>query len=118
MPFNPDALPVDGSDVAVPSSVPLDWSTADGYYDAARRRFGLLSTNVEAAQCHVLSGMYLLYKLQPLQAGFEFQLASTTYLRHRSGRDAMLRLKSDAAGHAEYTPSEQRVFWTCLHLER
>lgn len=118
MPFDPYILPTDETDSRALRSSSLDWTTADGYYDAARRRFGLLSTNVEAAQCHVLSGIYLLYKLQPLQAGFEFQLASTTYLRHRSGREAISRLTGDCSKYPEYTPSEQRIFWTCLHLER
>ncbi|KAM0720454.1 hypothetical protein Q7P37_004590 [Cladosporium fusiforme] len=116
-PFDPEIRSAHDLRDTVPAPAPTDWVTADGYHDAARRRFGLLSSNVEAAQCHVLSGIYFLYKLQPLQAGFEFQLASTTYLRHRSGREALLRLKGDSARHPEYSPGEQRIFWTCLHLE-
>lgn len=91
---------------------------ADAHYDAARRRFGCLGMNVMSAQCYVLSGIYMMYRLQPVHASRDFTTASITYLLHRRRREADLTQRGIDVADIEYTPCEERIFWTCVLMER
>ncbi|KAJ4990209.1 fungal specific transcription factor domain-containing protein [Stagonosporopsis vannaccii] len=91
------------------------WATADAYYHAARIRFGLLDPNIISAQCYVLSGLYWIYRLRPLQAGQDFARAGVMYMNHRKHREALTR--SEGQQIMEYTSNERRTYWTCVRLE-
>ena len=87
-----------------------EYSTAETYYNAARKRIGLLGNSVPATQCYFLIGVYEMYSLRPLRAWLSFNHACTTFqtcLHNRSrrviGRSAKRR--------------EQRLYWSCLKSE-
>ncbi|KAF3035181.1 hypothetical protein E8E11_002579 [Didymella keratinophila] len=95
-----------------------DWATADAYYFAARRRFGLLDPHILSSQCYVLSGLYWIYKLRPSQAGQDFTRASILYMNHRKRREATMRSQSQRwANCMRYTSNERRTYFTCVRLE-
>lgn len=96
-----------------------DWTTAEAYYFAARRRFGLLDPHILSTQCYVLSGLYWIYKLRPSQAVQDFTKASILYMNHRKRREATTRSQSQRwANCMRYTSNERRTYFTCVRLER
>ncbi|KAF1922687.1 uncharacterized protein M421DRAFT_350517 [Didymella exigua CBS 183.55] len=108
---------------AVPSSnsshrKDADWATAETYYYAARRRFGLLDPHITSTQCYVLSGLYWIYKLRPSRAGQNFTRASIMYMNHRKHREAVARSQRQQwATCLKYTSNERRTYFTCVRLE-
>lgn len=88
-----------------------DYSTAEAYFTASRKRIGLLENSVVATQCHFLIGVYAMYSMRPLQAWLSFNHACTafqTYLRTRPHPS----LRSRSSIHLE-----QRLYWSCLKSE-
>lgn len=89
---------------------------AEAYYTAAQKRIGLLEPGLIAGQCHMLSGIYLMYMLRPLQAWSSFHQAASTY---------SLYLKSQAASRPNINGTisrttrrfEQRLYWSVLKSE-
>ncbi|ETS87742.1 hypothetical protein PFICI_01570 [Pestalotiopsis fici W106-1] len=90
---------------------------AESYYQSAQRRLGLLTRGLRASQCHLLSGIYCMYTLRPIEAWHSFYQASTLCLVHLK-----LRGSSHCGGNlAEFSDAqkslEQRLFWSCLKSE-
>lgn len=94
-------------------------SRAENYYQSACRRFGLLDRSLTACHCYLISGIYLLYTLRPIQALKSFFEASTVfmvYLRSHGGSqpfDDASAPDPDIAG-----PLAQRLYWSCVKSER
>ncbi|RSM01370.1 hypothetical protein CEP52_008589 [Fusarium oligoseptatum] len=92
---------------------------ADAYYQSAQRRFGLLDRSLTACHCYLVSGIFLLYSLRPLEAWQSFFNASSIYTVYLRGRIA-------SQGLEHYDPSsqdafrcrlEQRLYWSCIKSE-
>lgn len=88
-----------------------NYSTAEEYYTASRKRIGLLGSSLLATQCSFLLGVYELYSMRPLAAWLSFSRACMifqTYLatpsRHTVNEDSSKQL-------------EQRLYWSCLKSE-
>ena len=87
-----------------------NYSTAEAYYTAARKRIGLLDNSVLAVHATFFLGIYQMYSLRPLKAWTSFHQACLlfqTYLhspRRQEADRATRRL-------------EQRLYWSCLKSE-
>lgn len=93
---------------------------AEAYYQAARRRFGLLDRSLTACHCYLLAGTYLMYMMRPVpawQAYFEAATICSIYLR---GQDIATKLTklSDNGQDALSFQLEQRLYWSCIKSER
>ncbi|KAH6989939.1 hypothetical protein EDB80DRAFT_587984 [Ilyonectria destructans] len=93
--------------------------TAEVYFQAARKRLGLLEGSIMASQCHLLSGIYLMYTVRPIQAWSAFHQAGSAYSLYLKGQ-AALEARIDST-HRVPGPSErrleQRLYWTVLKSE-
>ena len=88
-----------------------DYTTAESYYTASRKRIGLLSDYVLTTQCLFLAGVYEMYSLRPLRAWLSFNHACTTfqtYLHTHSHKSVQNRSSRRV---------EQRLYWSCLKSE-
>jgi hypothetical protein len=93
--------------------------TAETYFQAARKRLGLLETSIIAGQCYMLSGIYLMYTMRPLQGWQAFHQAGSAYSLYLKGQ-ASVRDRSDdsnTAPGAFERRLEQRLYWTVLKSE-
>ncbi|KAL7937549.1 hypothetical protein V8C35DRAFT_292779 [Trichoderma chlorosporum] len=102
---------------------------AESYYQSAKRRFGLLGMNLTAFHCHLLSGIYLLYTLRPIEAWQAFFHASTLYTVYLKSQAAMRVTNNSNGGDIEMLPDEhdchdelsqcleQRLYWSCIKSE-
>ncbi|KAF3396171.1 hypothetical protein F1880_006919 [Penicillium rolfsii] len=94
-----DSEPFDlGDKSAHSSSISRDWDKrkiADDYFYLARKRFGLLGRDITACQCYLLSGIYFMYTLRPLQAWSDFSQASATFFVYRKSQLAICALATD-----------------------
>lgn len=90
---------------------------ADAYYQLARRRSGLLEISITAGQCHVLSGIYLMYTLRPLQAWLAFHQAGSTYSLYLKRHAAFSDQAIDPGHDTKQKRLEQRLYWTVLKSE-
>lgn len=87
-----------------------NYSTAEKYYVAARKRIALLDHSIITTQCHFLSGVYEMYSLRPIRAWTSFNRACMTLqLCLRSGP----ALAQDKASKGV----QRRLFWSCLKSE-
>jgi hypothetical protein len=88
-----------------------EYSTAEAYYTAARKRIGLLGTSVLATQCYFLTGVYEMYSLRPFQAWLSFNRACTTFQNY------LLTQSLQAVQSQASRRLEQRLYWSCLKSE-
>ena len=90
------------------------------YYSIARKRIGLLGSSIIRSQCYLLSGIYLMYTLRPMEAWQNFLQASTTYYIYLQGR---MRGGNDDGDGAEGRRAsrtrrlEQSLYWSCFKSE-
>lgn len=85
-----------------------NYGTAESYYNAARKRIGLLDTSIVTIQCAFLIGVYEMYSMRPLRAWLSFNRACThfqTYLH-----SAPLAQPAEQSS----TTIISRLFWSCL----
>ncbi|KAL3459529.1 hypothetical protein BJX64DRAFT_301264 [Aspergillus heterothallicus] len=96
-----------------------DRVTADSYYQLACRRLGLLDQSLIAAQCHLLSGIYLMYTIHPLQAQLRFFQVSSIYATYLKGQVALQqrRGREDDPMQCGNSRLEQCLYWTCFKSE-
>ncbi|PVH79103.1 hypothetical protein DL98DRAFT_461561 [Cadophora sp. DSE1049] len=93
--------------------------TSDVFYQVARKRIGLLDPSIMASQCYMLSGIYLMYTLHPLEAWLAFHQAGSTYSLYLKGQAAL----QERRNNMERSPLqserqlEQRLYWTILKSE-
>ena len=88
-----------------------DYSTAETYYTASRKRIGLLDNSVLATQCAFLIGVYEMYSLRPLKAWLSFNHACTTF-------QAYLHTRARQVSNSRSSRRlEQRLYWSCLKSE-
>jgi hypothetical protein len=88
-----------------------DYSTAETYYTASRKRIGLLDNSVLATQCAFLIGVYEMYSLRPLKAWLSFNHACTTF-------QAYLHTRARQVSNSRSSRLlEQRLYWSCLKSE-
>ncbi|KAH6889244.1 hypothetical protein B0T10DRAFT_606588 [Thelonectria olida] len=119
------AAPFDSTNMSL--DVPLSSSSHDlearihgeTYYHSARRRFGLLDRTIASCQCHLLSGIYLMYTLRPIQAWQAFTQASSVYIVYLKSSG---RLSSEGNQWIDTKTEslrslEQRLYWSCLKSE-
>ncbi|PVH85961.1 hypothetical protein DL98DRAFT_511047 [Cadophora sp. DSE1049] len=95
--------------------------TGNAFYQVARKRFGLLDQSIMAGQCHMLSGIYLMYTLKPLEAWIAFHQAGSTYSLHLKRQAALQERNSgmdiDVTDSQSERRLEQRLYWTVLKSE-
>ncbi|KIW35701.1 uncharacterized protein PV07_02385 [Cladophialophora immunda] len=89
-----------------------DYTTAEAYYDAARKRIGLLTNTKLATECHFLAGVYEMYSMRPLRASISFNRAcvafqALTWMRSEHYVDESRLEKAQAS----------RLYWSCLKSE-
>lgn len=92
---------------------------AEVYFQAARKRIGLLDPGIVASQCHMFSGVYLFYTLRPLQGWSAINQAGSTLSLYLKAH-AALQMRMDSPHHAPELRErhlEQRVYWTVLKSE-
>lgn len=85
-----------------------DYVTAESYYNAARKRIGLLDPSIIAIQCAFLVGVYEMYTMRPLRASLSFNRACTYFQTH---------LHSSSFNQPVEQSSEtvrSRLYWSCL----
>ncbi|KAH8801414.1 hypothetical protein F5884DRAFT_513774 [Xylogone sp. PMI_703] len=93
--------------------------TAEVYFQAARKRIGLLELGFTTSQCHMFSGIYLFYTLRPIQGWSAFYQAGSTlslYLKAHAAVEARI----DSTHHFSALSEkrlEQRLYWTVLKSE-
>lgn len=94
-----------------------DMAAAQGYWQAAKKRIGLLGDALIDIQCLFFASVFERHALRPLDAWFYIQMACTrleTYLL-RNSRQSQTPVQNTAdPAHL----LEQRVFWTCVKGER
>ncbi|KFY90886.1 hypothetical protein V500_04905 [Pseudogymnoascus sp. VKM F-4518 (FW-2643)] len=99
--------------------------TGDAFYQVARKRLGLLNQSIMAGQCHMLSGIYLMYTLHPLDAWSAFHHAGSVYSLYLRSQAALQERCSNGGVNVDASPShstlekrlEQRLYWTVLKLD-
>lgn len=95
--------------------------TGNAFYQVARKRFGLLDQSIMAGQCHMLSGIYLMYTLKPLEAWTAFHQAGSIYSLHLKRQAALQERNSgmdiDVTDAQSERRLEQRLYWTVLKSE-
>ncbi|KAH7121295.1 hypothetical protein B0J11DRAFT_590340 [Dendryphion nanum] len=94
--------------IASPEIDQTDWKAAHAYFVAAQRRIGMLMTwdGLIVSQCYFLAGVYLMYKLRPLEAWRMF--AQGVICTHPGKPDTI------ALGHYSL---EECVYWACWKSE-
>lgn len=92
---------------------------AEAYYQLARKRLGLLDGSLMACQCYLLSGIYLMYSIQPIQAWSAFHNAASTYSLYLKGKAGLWEGNDAPASTSKSSERrlEQRLYWTCLKSE-
>ncbi|QYT01305.1 Zn(2)-C6 fungal-type domain-containing protein [Trichoderma simmonsii] len=102
---------------------------AESYYQSARRRFGLLGISLTACHCHLLSGIYLLYTLRPIEAWNAFFQASSLYTVYLKSQAAVRITNEPDSVDMDMLPDEhdchdelrecleQRLYWSCIKSE-
>lgn len=92
---------------------------AEAYFLAARKRMGLLEPSLIASQCHMLSGIYLMYTFRQIQGWAAFNMAGSFLSMYLKGKAALEGQVGNTLGVPE-TPDkrlEQRLYWTVLKSE-
>jgi len=94
--------------IASPNANQADWVTANSYFAAAQRRFGLLMAmdDLIVSQCHFLAGVYFMYSMKPLEAWRMFA----------QGVVCILPDISKSTPPAQYSLQEC-VYWSCWKSE-
>lgn len=94
-------------------------SAAEPYYQSACRRLGILDPSIMAAQCHMLSGIYLMYTLRPLQGWLAFHQAGSIYSLYLKGQAPTRDLCGVPSSESmqPHRRIEQRLYWTILKSE-
>lgn len=91
----------------------------DAYYTAAQKRLGLVEPGIAAGQCYMLSGIYLMYTVQPLRAWSSFHQAGSAYSLYLRCQAAS-RISTSGRPMPPTTTVrrfEQRLYWTVLKSE-
>ncbi|KAG4436538.1 hypothetical protein IFR05_007976 [Cadophora sp. M221] len=95
--------------------------TGNAFYQVARKRFGLLDQNIMAGQCHMLSGIFLMYTMRPLEAWSAFHQAGSSYSLYLKSQAALQERNNgmdiDASLSQLERRLEQRLYWTVLKSE-
>ncbi|KAL3450803.1 hypothetical protein BJX65DRAFT_270142 [Aspergillus insuetus] len=96
-----------------------DKATAENYYQLACRRLGLLQRSVTASQCYLLSGIFLMYTMRPLDAQSHFYQASSIYATYLKGQLALQQRRGldDQPLGSDNRRLEQCLYWTCFKSE-
>ncbi|KAB8223914.1 hypothetical protein BDV33DRAFT_199960 [Aspergillus novoparasiticus] len=118
-PFDPRTGPLDQHRSTPAPVIESDKVVAKNYYQLACRRLGLLDRSLLASQCYLLSGIYLMYTIRPLEARFHFYQASSIYAIYLKGQVALQQrreLDGQLLGSANRR-LEQRLYWTCFKSE-
>ncbi|KAH7163484.1 hypothetical protein B0J13DRAFT_538669 [Dactylonectria estremocensis] len=117
-PFDP-TIPPEGTPLGTSSHDLEARVRGEAYYHSARRRFGLLDRSMAACQCYLLSGIYLMYTIRPLQAWQSFNQASTVYLVYLKshGRFGSEGNQWNDTQTLSLRSLEQRLYWSCLKSE-
>jgi hypothetical protein len=92
---------------------------AEAYFLAARKRMGLLEPSLIASQCHMLSGIYLMYTFRQIQGWAALNQAGSTLSMYLKGKAALEGQVGGGHGLPESADKrlEQRIYWTVLKSE-
>lgn len=112
--YNASTHALDGTSSSTSNSR-RDLEVAEGYYGLARKRIGLLGNTIIRSQCYLLSGVYLMYAMRPLEAWQNFVQASTTYYIYLKSR--MHKNSLDGQQINRTRRLEQRLYWSCFKSE-
>ncbi|KAH6718437.1 hypothetical protein BKA61DRAFT_302044 [Leptodontidium sp. MPI-SDFR-AT-0119] len=95
--------------------------TGNAFYQVARKRFGLLDQSIMAGQCHMLSGIFLMYTMRPLEAWSAFHQAGSIYSLYLKSQAALQERNNDMDIDVSLSQLEkrleQRLYWTVLKSE-
>ncbi|KAH8807735.1 hypothetical protein F5884DRAFT_346004 [Xylogone sp. PMI_703] len=92
-----------------------DWTTAEAYFAAGKKRLGLLPPCLSTVQCLYFAGLYEKFAIRPLDAWFLFQQACIqcqVYLHRRAIISPETNEADNRARHIE-----QRLYWSCVKAE-
>ncbi|KAE8366861.1 hypothetical protein BDV27DRAFT_155495 [Aspergillus caelatus] len=118
-PFDPRTGPLDQHQSTPAHVIESEKVVAKNSYQLACRRLSLLGRSLLASQCYLLSGIYLMYTIRPLEARFHFHQASSIYAIYLKGQVALQQrreLDGQLLGSANRR-LEQRLYWTCFKWE-
>jgi hypothetical protein len=91
----------------------VDYATAEAYYDAARKRIGLLTSTRLATECHFLAGVYEMYSLRPLRSSISFNRACVAFQTL-----TWMRSENHLEQHRLEKAQTSRLYWSCLKSEQ
>lgn len=87
------------------------YALAESYYDAARKRVGLLGNGSSATACYFWLGVYEMYTLRPFQASISFNRACVTF-------QVSTRRTSMSDESTVFDSHTCRQYWSCLKSEQ
>ncbi|TPX11446.1 uncharacterized protein E0L32_007865 [Thyridium curvatum] len=93
--------------------------TAEAYFQAARKRLGLLEIGLAASQCHMLCCIFLFYTMRPIQAWSATHQAASTLALHLQAQAALEKRGDRTQQMTDLSEKrlEQRLYWTVLKSE-
>ncbi|KAH7064205.1 hypothetical protein BKA63DRAFT_180642 [Paraphoma chrysanthemicola] len=94
-----------------------DIATAEAYYFAAKKRFGLLGWSLIDIQCLFFASVYEKYTLNPLQAWFYIQQASSRLQAHLKRHSKPYSDMTTPRWNTDPQELEQRAFWSIYKAE-
>ena len=90
-----------------------NYSTAESYYVAARKRVGLLGNTLTTAQCFFQSEVYEMYSLRPLQAWASFTRACSVLQVYTMAKSNQIASRLPSIRSLEHW-----LYWSCLKSVR
>ncbi|RYP48057.1 hypothetical protein DL768_005979 [Monosporascus sp. mg162] len=93
-----------------------DGAAAEAYYQAAKKRIGLLGSSIIDIQCLFFASIFERYSLRLVDAWFYIQMACTRLQAHLMRKNRRNTVPSDSINDPAHL-LEQRVFWTCVKAE-
>lgn len=93
-----------------------DFHRAEAFFQAARKRMGLLGSSIVDIQCFMLAGIYDRAVMRPLQAWYDTEQACSRLLIYLTKQGPLQREASEPASHARQL--EQRLYWSLVRVER
>lgn len=90
-----------------------DYYTAELYYNASRKRIGLLTNTLIATECYFLFGVYEMYSMRPLRSSISFNRACVAFqiLTWMRSEYYIAEVGVDKA-------RASRLYWSCLKSEQ
>ncbi|RYP91458.1 hypothetical protein DL770_002397 [Monosporascus sp. CRB-9-2] len=95
---------------------PDDGAAAEAYYQAAKKRIGLLGSSIIDIQCLFFASIFERYSLRPVDAWLYTQMACTRLQTHLMRKNRRNTVPSNSVNDPAHL-LEQRVFWTCFKAE-